>query len=200
MRNIECEIRAEIKVKDFPALLRKLKRQGKFLSKTKRLSVMFFRCDGKADLDLRVRTTDGNCEIVMKRGDHHGHDRVETSQEIEPKQFVGTARVFRQFDWDSVKIGERVTQNFDFKSGVVISLVRGGNIGYLEIEKMATQKSLAKVQVELEAIADDLGVKLIRTRKEYYALCQRFTDTTDWQLKDKPAHYKKLAGQLKKYF
>ncbi|MBU1906543.1 MAG: CYTH domain-containing protein [Candidatus Uhrbacteria bacterium] len=196
-KNIECEIRAEVRSKDFDKVLKDLKKQGKFAGKTERLSVMFFKCDKMGDYDLRVRITNGDCEVVMKRGDHHAADRVETTQEIARDQFVGLARVFRQFEWDSAKVGERTTYNFDFGDEVLVSLVRGGDICYLEIEKMTEPKNLKKTETKLEAIATELGVDLIRTRSEYYKLCQRFTDETDWQLEDKDGSYQKLAEQLK---
>jgi len=198
-KNIECEIRAEVRSKDFDKVLKDLKKRGKFVNKTERLSVMYFRCADSGDLDLRVRITNGECEVVMKQGDHHAANRVETEQPITRDQFVGMARVFRQFEWDSVKVGERTTYNFDFGSDVLISLVRGGDICYLEIEKMAEPKTLKKIESELKIIAVDLGVDLIKTRSEYYKLCQRFTDETDWALEDKDGHYRKLAKQLSNF-
>lgn len=198
-KNIECEIRAELRSRDFEKVLKDLKKRGKFVNKTERLSVMFFRCSDAGDLDLRVRITNGECEVVMKRGDHHAADRVETVQTISHDQFVGLARVFRQFEWNSVKVGERTTQNFDFGNDILVSLVRGGDICYLEIEKMTEQQNLKQVKAELEAIATKLGVDLIRTRSEYYKLCQRFTDETDWAFEDKEGHYRKLAEQLNQH-
>lgn len=198
MNNIECEIRAEVKVDEFDSLLDQLKTKGKYLNRTDRLSVMFFRCSDSGDYDLRVRVTNGEYEVVLKRGDHHAADRVETEQKITQDQFIGMVRVFRQFNWDSAKVGERETYNLDFGDGVLVSLVRAGDIAYLEIEKMANEEKLKQTQAELEALANELGVQIIQTREEYYALCQRYTDETDWMLEGVEPDYQRLAEQLKK--
>ncbi len=198
MNNIECEIRAVVESKNFDSLLETLKSKGQYLNRTDRLSVMFFRRSNNGDYDLRVRVTNGEYEVVLKRGDHHAADRVETEQTISADELVGMARVFRQFDWDSAKVGERETHNLDFGNGVLVALVRAGNIAYLEIEKMTDEDTLKQTQIELEALAQDLGVELIKTRKEYYKLCQRFTNETDWLLEGTETDYKRLTEQLKK--
>ena len=199
MNNIECEIRAIIQKKDVPALRRKLKKQGKLIGKDHRLSVMLFRCDPEADLDLRIRITNGQCEMVMKRGDHHSSDRVETAQEIQPDQFVGMTKLFLQFDWNWSKVGARDSENYDLGHGVVATIASAGEYRYLELEKMANKKTLSKIQKELETIANELGVELIRTKDEYYTFCRRLTKEVDWQIKDRPVDYKKLKQQLRKY-
>ncbi len=200
MDNIECEIRAIIKKKDIPALRRQLKKRGKLTSKDRRLSVMLFRCDPEADLDLRIRVTNGECEMVMKRGDHHSSDRVETAQEIEPGQFVGMTKLFLQFDWNWTKVGARDSENYDLGHGVIATIASAGEYRYLELEKMASKKTLSKIQKELEALANELGVELIRTKDQYYTFCKKLTKEVDWQIKDRPADYKKLKQQLRKYF
>jgi hypothetical protein len=194
--NIECEIRAIIEQKDVPDLISKLKQRGKFLNETKRLSVMFFRYDTGIDLDLRVRETNGQCEMVMKRGDHHSHDRVETSQDIELNQFVGLVKIVLQFDWNKAKVGERDSINFDLSDGVLATVASAGSYSYLELEKMASQETLPEIQKELEAIANELNVTLIKTKDEYYAFCQKLTDEVDWRISDKPEDYQRLQKQL----
>ncbi len=158
---------------------------------------MFFRCADSGDFDLRVRITNGRSEVVIKRGDHHAADRTETIQTIDPEQFVGLIRVFRQFPWDSVKVGARTSYNFSFNEGILVSLVHAEDISYLEIEKMTEKKDLARTKIEVEQIAGKLGINPIRTKSEYYKLCQKFTDKTDWPLEDKEEHYDKLAKVLR---
>ena len=196
MKNIECEIRAIINQAEIPALIKQLKQRGKLVKETKRLSVMFFRYDTEQDLDLRVRETNGQCEIVMKRGDHHSHDRVETSQDINLDQFVGLTKIVLQFDWDKTKVGERDSIVFDLGNGIEAAVATGGHYSYLELEKMASQKTLPEIQKELEAIAHELNVDLIKTKDEYYAFCQKLTDEVDWRISDKPEDYQRLEKQL----
>jgi len=196
-KNIECEIRAAVQVDEFDSLLDKLKTKGEYLNETNRLMVMFFRCSDEGDLDLRIRVTNGDYEVVIKKGDHHASNRTETEQKITANQFVGLTQVFRQFHWDSAKVGERLTHNLDFGNGILVSLVRGGDICYLEIEKMASEDTLKQTQAELETLARELRVEIIQTREEYYTLCQRFTDEIDWNLEDRTEDYERLAEQLK---
>lgn len=194
-KEIELEIRAEIAKDDFAAVLNKLKARGKFRSKTKRLSVMFFGTVGDNTFDIRVRVTNGNCEIVLKKGLWHAHNREETAQAINKDQFLGVVKIFSQFGF-VVKVGERETHNFEFRDGIVLSLVRAGNISYLEIEKMSTREDEAEDIKELRKIAYELAVEIISGSEQLDALCDRLSLTVDWDFSGSEADFERLKKAI----
>lgn len=198
MKNIEIELRAKIAKKDFSKILAKLKKQGTLASKTKRLSVMFFGSISNNDYDIRVRITNGQCEVVVKKGAFHSHDRKEVSQEIKKEQFMGQVKIFNQF-FSNIKVGERETFNFDFPGEILVSLVGAGDIFYLELEKMSSKKDAKKNTEILRSLANQLDLKLISSSEEYVKLCNNLTKTVDWRFFGKKKDYEKLEKSLKKY-
>ena len=78
--NIELELRAEVSLDQFEELLTDLNKGQKLLSHTKRLSVIFLGAINQANFDIRVRiSSNGETELVVKKGDYHAHNRVEYS-------------------------------------------------------------------------------------------------------------------------
>lgn len=199
-KDIELELRAEILSKDFDTVLSQLKEGRKFISHTSRLSVMFFgRYDDEA-IDIRVRVTDGKSEVVIKKGDLHSNDRTEVSQEIINEQFIGMVRVMSQLRFDS-KVGERETWNFEFPNKVIISLVKAGELSYLEIEKMTDEVSQQEDKEELLDIAKEMDIKLVESKEQFDNFCMRLLEVGDWKFNNTEEDYIKLEGTLKnKYF
>lgn len=198
-KNIELEIRAEIKKDHIRDILKYLRSNGRLVSETKRLSVMYFgRLDG-AEFDIRVRITNGEAEVVIKRGEVHSHNRTEVSQSITKDQFMGMVKVFLQLGIPIVKAGERDTKNFKLKNGIIASLVQAGDIYYIEIEKISSKKDEKANKELLENIAGEMNLKIIRTRKVFIELCDRLNETVDWQFKGTTKDYLKLEKLLKKY-
>lgn len=198
MPPIELELRCEIPYRQFTQTLNHLRRHGKFLKHTKRLSVMCFGKVGKHKLDVRIRITKQRAEVVMKKGHWHAHNRTEVIQKISPNQFLGMTRIFAELDFD-MKVGERETYDFGFPGGIDITLGRGGKIAYLEVEKQTISAKLPHDRRELTALARNLNLPPFLSGKQFYALCHRLTKLVDWHFHSHPADYHKLAGQLKKY-
>lgn len=197
-KNIELELRAEIPKSDFGGMLGKLKRSGKLISKTRRLSVMYFGGVGRKKFDIRVRITNGDSEVVIKKGSTHSHNRIEVSRSIEKSQFIGMVKIMAELGF-YMKVGERENYNFDFGDGVMVSLVKAGSVSYLEIEKMSTPKEQKLIKKELIKIASSLDVKLIKNRKEFLNLCDRLSNGIDWKFNQTGGDYKKLTGLLGKF-
>lgn len=198
-KNIELELRAEVPKHSFEQVLRQLRSRGVLLSKTKRLSVMYFGKVGKHKIDIRVRITDGEAEVVIKKGDFHAHNRTEVSQSIKKEQFVGMVKLMTQLGFTDVKVGERETYNFDFGNGIIVSLGRGGDISYLEIEKMSSVENQKKDTLDLMNFANTMRIPLLKNKKEFLDLCRRLTATCDWPFRGSDSDYKKLEKVLKKY-
>ena len=102
------------------------------------------------------------------------------------------------FDFDA-EIGERETYNFSFPNKIIISLVRAGDISYMEIEKMSSSKDTQKNFELLTKFARNFDVEIINTAKEFNTLCNKLSKNVDWKFYGKEKDYAKLEGLLKKY-
>lgn len=195
-KQIEVELRAEIpirKVEDFKIQLNKM---GKVLSNTKRLSVMFFGKINEQDVDIRVRTTNGDCEVVVKFGSFGSYNRTELCQKIETSQFLGMTRIFSQFKFIA-KVGERETINYELPDNIVASIVLAGNIAYIEIEKMSSDLDFLESEVKLRKILDNLALQVLDEEK-LNDLCERLNKSVDWSFSGSHNDYLKLENNLKK--
>lgn len=197
--NIELELRAEIVPERFGILLDQLKKAYRLISQTKRLSAMFIGSINNSNYDMRVRIdSEKKVELVVKRGDFHSHNRTEISQQIEASQFLGLVKILSLLELKS-KITERENWLFDVGNEVYLSLVRAGNIAYVEIEKMSNANTIEENQKELLRLIKNLDLKLIENEKEFNELCERLTKYSDWEFKGETNDYQKLENLLKTY-
>ncbi len=195
---IELELRAEVSQEKISPLLLLLNQYGKYLSAVNRLSVMFFDTSKKGNSDIRIRVNNDQCELVLKKGSFHSHDRTEISQTIFPDQFLGMVRIFSELNFQ-IKVGERKNLNFDFGNDSIVSLIQAGSISYLEIEKFTTSEKLLEDKVFLEEIATNLNVKLMSTKEEFDDLCSRLSEKVDWKFFGKEKDFDKLEKLLRQY-
>lgn len=197
-RNIELELRSVVASSDYDRLLGYLQENTTFLSRNRRLSVMFHGQIGQESFDIRVRTkNDGQAEVVLKKGQLHAHDRQEFSQAIDRGQFVGFVKIFAALGLQC-KVTERENYNFSLAGDVTLSLVRSGDIAYLEIEKMSAPNEVEENRKLLEQIADELNTKLISSDQEFYDLCKSL-DAHDWFFDHSEEHHLKLGDLLTSY-
>lgn len=198
IRNIEMELRAEVSSRRFNDLLKQLNWQSKLISHTKRLSAMFLGEINKSNFDIRVRiNSDKKAEVVIKKGDFHTHDRLESSQEINKDQFIGIVKIFSLFSFKS-KITERENFIFDFGDNICLTMVKAGDIFYVEIEKMSNEKEKEENKEKLLKIFSDLNLKPIK-EEEFNDLCNRLSNDSDWAFDFSEKHFKKLNDLLLDY-
>lgn len=196
--NIELEFRAEIKEKQFFQLLSRLEKKGKLISHTRRLSAMFFGKINDNSFDIRVRITNGQPEVVIKKGDLYAVDRLEFSQPITREQFFGFIRLFSLFSFKS-EIAERETYNFLLNDSVTISVVKAGNISYVEIEKMSSKDTLEINRKHLLDLVGEYDLKLISSEEEFSNLCERLSKQCDWLFTNTGENFDKLKNIFTKY-
>ena len=195
-KNIELELRAIIKKEDFDPAYKKLKKIGKLVSETDRLSVMFYGTCEKNTFDAKVRITNGASEVVIKKGDYHSPDRTEYSQNISNGEFINMVRIFSQFGFGS-KVFERTSFNFQFPDSIMITLAKAGEYSYLEIEKMTDKRNQNADKKTLQNIAYDLGVLIVENKKTYYDFCSMLTEKVDWVFHGTKKDFAKLKRLLK---
>ncbi len=197
-KSIELELRAEVSLEMLPSLKNNLEKIGTLHSETKRLSVMCFGDIGTKKLDIRIRITNGECEVVVKSGLFGSHDRIEVSQKIVPEQFLGMVKVFIQFGF-SMKVGERETINYSLPDGIVASLVTAGSISYVELEKMSSPSSINKDHRQVKGFSDQLGLDLLKSEEAFDELCKRLDKDVDWSFCGTDEEYDRLAKLLDRY-
>lgn len=198
-KNIELEFRAEVSLKEHGRLLEKLKKKAKIISHTKRLSVMYFgKTNDKKTLDIRVRVTNGDAEIALKKGSLHSHDRIEILTPIDKSKFLDMVNIFWHQGFGS-EVAERDTYNFDLGDNIVFSLVRAGKIAYVEVEKMSSKDDLEKNKNKVIKTMNGYGLKIIKSKKEFDDLCLRLSRYSDWIYKNSHKDNLKLKKLLDIY-
>lgn len=196
-KTTELELRAEISPQDKESFRKKLMGLGTLHSQTERLSVMYFGNVGTKKIDVRVRITNGECEVVVKSGSFGSHDRIEIAQEIDAAHFLGMVKIFTQFGFVT-EVGERETFNYKLPDGVVVSLVSAGPIAYVELEKMSSRSDLDQNKKQLKELSDSLELQLL-DEKEFDSLCERLAKKIDWPFHGTDEEYKKLAELINRY-
>lgn len=197
--NIEVELRAEVSLNQLDGLLNHLKEKNKLISRAKRLSVMFLGDVNQVNFDIRVRiSSSGNAELVVKKGNYHVHNRVESSQEIAKDQFIGIVKIFSLFGFQS-KITERENFVFDLGDDITMVLVKAGSIAYVEVEKMSNNESTDDIRKRLLKILEDLQLKPIDNGNEFNELCDRLTKYSDWVFGGSTSDIEKLKKMLASY-
>jgi hypothetical protein len=197
-KEIEVEFRAEIKPSEIILIKRKLNKIGIVKSYTKRLSVMYFGVINSKDVDIRVRITNGEAELVIKYGGLGASDRLEVSQRIDKSQFIGFARIFFQFGFKS-NIGERKTYNYKLPRGITVSLVLAKDIAYIELEKMSSLDTKKRSVIEIKEVAQLLGLRLFDSDESFNDLCRRLDKYVDWELSDAEEDWDRLKKVLDNY-
>jgi len=195
-KNIELELRAEVKNTD--RLLSKLESGHKLVSHTERLSAMFFGETDAGKFDLRVRITNGESEVVIKKGGFHVDDRIEIPQSITSSQFMGFVRQFDLFDFDA-EIAERETYNFDLGDGIILSVVKAGDIAYVEIEKITDEYNVDDDRSLLYEVANEFDLEVIEEKQVFDELCDRLSENCDWTFEGTENDFDKLESQLANY-
>lgn len=197
-KTIELELRAEVQIKEIEIVKARLERFGNIHSHTQRLSVMYFGSVENKKIDIRVRVTNGQSEVVVKFGSFGAHDRIEVAQAISQEQFIGFVKIFSQFGFAS-KVGERETFNYSLPNNVMASLVVAGSIAYIEIEKISSPEQAKENTKKLHNIAERFQLDLLKSEDDFDELCKRLDEKVDWLFLGSADNYKHLEESLKKY-
>jgi len=197
-KSIELELRAEVPLAEYQKVKKRLDILGRLNSETRRLSAMFFGQINKQKIDLRVRVTNGESEVVVKLGEWGSSDRTEVAQKIKSDQFLGLIKLFSCFNFIA-KIGEREILNYVFPGDITVSLACTGPIAYIELECMSYRSEVEVNRKKLLNLAKQLRLKLFTSEVEFDQLCQRLTDEVDWIFHNTKKDYTKLAKLFKKY-
>ena len=204
-KNIELEFRAVVPIRLYNKLHRQLHQRYTHKRTTRRLSVMFFGKVENEQVDIRVRITNGDAEVVVKRGRFGAHNRTEKSVPIKTNQFLEFVRFFVACGFTQTqhpgyipKVAERFTHDFSDGKGTVLSLVRAGSIVYLEVERMSTILQVPVNKQKVLKHLQDLKLKPIND-KQFVTLCKKLSKQEDWTFRGTPNQHRRLAKLLREY-
>jgi adenylate cyclase class IV len=206
-KNIELEIRGEIRAKEIPEIGKRLIKLGfRHASTTKRTSVMSFgsvrgerggRLLGSEQVDVRCRITNGHAEIVAKIGRTSAANREEVAIPVTLNNLCAFSRMFGAMPFFT-KVGSRSTWNY-IKGSIVISLVRSPSyLAYIELEKMTDRDHEATDLVHLKTLAKQLGIQLWKSHDAFVRFCARLTKQDDWVFQGTDADVKRLMRDIKR--
>lgn len=197
-KEIELELRAEVKIEDFEKVLALFRKEAQTVEESSRLTIMFTGAINDKPLDIRVRIKkDKKAELVFKSGDFHSHDRLERMQPIDKTQIIGLVKCFSLLGMPS-KITERDNYDFLLNDYVEVTLVRSKNICYVEFETKTTPERVEEEKEKISKIMDLWNFKPIN-KSEFDGLCERlgkFSDKT-FQCSDQDIKY--LESALEEY-
>lgn len=159
---------------------------------------MFFDTIKGVDYDIRVRTKGNGAEIVVKKGGYNSHRRIEFSQDISRKQFIGMVRLLLLFGFQC-KIGERENTIFVLPDGAEATLVKAGPMFYIEIEKLSLPKNISKAKKEVLNWFEYFDLEPIRSEKTFWRLCKKLSKVADWNFYGTEKGFKKLERAIAQY-
>lgn len=161
MKNIECEIRSFITKKQYLNLIKKFKKEAKFLGEDEQITYYF---DSKQD--LRIQKNSKFSKIWLKSGKIHDENREELEVRADKKEFEKMEQIFSAIGYKIEIKWFRKRASFKWKGiDVAIDFTKG--YGYIiELEKMTTEKEKEKTLAYLKKQLSGLRINL--TPKEEF--------------------------------
>jgi len=161
MKNIECEIRSFITKNQYNSLIRKLKKEARFLGEDEQ-TTYYFDCEQ----DLRIQKNSKFSKIWLKKGEIHDENREEIEVRTDKNDFEKLEHIFLALGY-KIEI-KWFRKRHSFKWGAVdaaIDYTKGyGHI--IELEKMTTEKQKTKALTYLRDKLSELKIPL--TPKEEF--------------------------------
>lgn len=203
IKKIEVEIRGPIKESDYKRLNRFFLNEGHFIDHKNRIAICYPDPETGSYVenlksDIRVRSTNGIPELIIKKGKWGGKEsREELSLKITKGEFDKLVMIMGALGF---KKGITVVRNgkiFDYK-GIEFSLVQVPNHSYyFEAEVMVTKKSeVKKTRENMETICKKLGLTLFDD-KDFYNYINKLNAEANVAFdfeKYKPGNFKKKFG------
>lgn len=166
---LEVEVRGKIEG-EFNKILSEFNKKAKFVKEKDRLSLIYFRSNVPDDLkdvrevsddpvDLKLRITNKEAEIVLKYGKWGGQDnRKEIFVPINSNNFEDVAELLHLIGWSKGVIMDTKTFVFDYQ-GIEFALVKNENALYFEAEILVKNNAEIKEAKErLKKACNEFGL------------------------------------------
>ncbi len=167
-KNVEVEFIGKISKEQFNSLKNKFQQVGKFKKSKKRISFMYFKkgvpekysAAEDDEIDLRMRITNGEPEIIVKQGKFTAaHSRKETSIFFKPSEIEKYVNFLMALGWKCGVIYTAETQTYEYKE-IEFSLVKIKDYGYnFEAEILTSEDKIEEAKKKIMVELDILKIK-----------------------------------------
>jgi len=167
-KQIEVEFIGGVSKDKFAELKSKFEKDATFKKRKERISFMYFRDEIPKDIseiknedtDLRLRITNKEPELIVKKGSFTGsHSRKEISINFPIVEMQKYVDFLSALDWNIGVIYAVETLVYEYK-GIEFSLVNIEDYGYnFEAEILTTKKDEPKAREEINRILKELELK-----------------------------------------
>ena len=161
---IEIEFRGPLTKNEFQKLLNFFKKEAKFVKRMKRKTFVFENKD--KTLDLKVRTTDGIPEIVLKKGFMGAVRREEIILQLKTDSIKEAVRLFSLLGHNKGIIAIRDNYIFNYKN-IEFALVKcPGGYCFYEAE-LINNKRIKNPEKHIKEILKSLNLKAWSEKEVY---------------------------------
>lgn len=170
----EVEVRGKLTEEEYQNLKKFLSANGEFKKNFSREIYQLWDYPGydydptKREVDIRLRNTDGFCEVIMKHKISDGNvGRKETSLPLKESNLDNARKIFRAFGCKKARHIVRQKEIFMY-NGVEWSLETcpPKNVRYFEAEKeAASEKDIEKFHQDLLSEAEKLSLKVLNQQE-----------------------------------
>ncbi len=172
---IEIEFRGPLEKNEFLKLLSFLKKEAEFVKRMKRKTFVF----GSKDktLDLKVRTTDGVPEIVLKKGFAAARRREEIIIPLKTDSTKEAVRIFSLLGHNKGIIAIRDNYIFNYKN-IEFTLVKCPN-GYCFYEaELINNKKIKNPEKHIKEVLKSLSLRVWSEKEVYkfFMYCKKNID------------------------
>ncbi len=180
-KNIEIEVRGPLPAEKIEGLIGLLEKEGKKITDKDRVFIDYstFLEGGVEDRkkDIRLRSTNGIPEIIVKIGEWSGTEqRKELSFFGKPDQFDNLVEIFAALGFRKGMLCVRKSRVYEYK-GIEFALVEVPNHSYYyEAEKMAgADEDGEKITEEIQKVCSELGLEMF-DKKSFFEYIHKLND------------------------
>lgn len=206
-KQIEVEVRGRIE--NFENTLNNFKNKAKFLGEKERLSFVYFPSDKEVSnvesvredpIDLKVRITSKNPEIVMKYGRWGSEEnRRELLFPIEIEKFPDALDFLKYLGWHKGVLMDTKTYVFEYKD-IEFALVKSGEHSYFEAEKLCENECEAEALLkEIKEACTEMNLKLFE-EQEFIDFLNTMNERKDRLFNMHEKTFDEVITKFKEYF
>ncbi len=207
MTQFEVEVRGKI-TEDFATLLARFRKIATFVGEKYRFSLIYFNHGLVKDvreikeekIDLRLRITNKQAELILKYGTWGGSDsREEHSLPVPREKFADTVVILQRLGWTNGVVFATKTYVFHYK-GIEFALVSNRDLTYFEAEKMvADKKDITEEQDAILAACKSLHLEPF-SDEEFMDTLNAINNKPENQFDFTKHSFEEIQRKFKEYF
>jgi CYTH domain-containing protein len=207
-KQIEVEFIGDITQEKFNELKDKFENEGTFKKRKERISLMYFRDKIPKDIseikdedtDLRLRITNKEPEIIIKKGSFTGtHSRKEISINFPISEMQKYVDFLSALNWNIGVIYAVETFVYEYK-GIEFSLVDIEDYGYnFEAEILTTSEDEPNARVQINKMLEELGLKPFN-EKGLNKQCNEINNREELRFNFAEQNIKEIQKKFSKFF